>query len=217
VISGTIPGHADYSIAPRSAARYAIGNGGAAFRTGVLQVLPNDMSPVGLLIFSYRANGITVTEASVPASRPGSAFRLYVERESGIALANLSGSPANVALELRDLGGELVGISTMTLASNAQRPLFLRELPQFASLPADFQGVLRVTGPSLAVIGLRSRYNERGDVLITTTPPVRETEPPPTGVVVFPHLVNGGGYTTQLVLYGTRSGRSSGLIEFSWR
>jgi hypothetical protein len=65
------------------------------------------------------------------------------------------------------------------------------------------------------VIGLRGRYNERGDFLITTTPPTNELTPAPTTDLFFPHFADGGGYTTQFILYnGSSDQSSSGVIRF---
>jgi hypothetical protein len=62
---------------------------------------------------------------------------------------------------------------------------------------------------------LRGRYNERGDFLITTTPPALETSQPTTMELFFPHLANGGGYTTQLILFSGAAGQSaSGSVRF---
>jgi hypothetical protein len=53
------------------------------------------------------------------------------------------------------------------------------------------------------VAGLRGRYNERGDFLITTVPLSSELSTTSSAEVVFPHLVDGDGYTTQFVLFST--------------
>jgi hypothetical protein len=44
--------------------------------------------------------------------------------------------------------------------------------------------------------------NERADFLVTTTPPVNEDFIPVENAV-FPQVVDGGGFTTQFILYGT--------------
>jgi hypothetical protein len=42
-----------------------------------------------------------------------------------------------------------------------------------------------------------------------------ESDSPPAGELVIPHLVDSGGYTTQLILYGAYAGQNSaGLIQF---
>ena len=96
--------------------------------------------------------------------------------------------------------------------------MFLNEVQGFASLPASFKGVLRAITPSaggIAMIGLRGRYNERGDFLITTTSPVLESSNPPAGEIFFPHFVDSGGYTTQFILFSGSAGQSSsGTLRF---
>jgi hypothetical protein len=65
------------------------------------------------------------------------------------------------------------------------------------------------------VIGLRGRYNERADFLITTTPPVNEGSTASTAEIVFPHFAEAGGYTTQFILFSsTPSQSSSGVFRF---
>jgi len=61
----------------------------------------------------------------------------------------------------------------------------------------------------ISAIGLRSRYNERADFLITTTPPLTETDVATSADRVLPHLVNGGGYTTQFIFLSGSPGRAS--------
>ena len=122
--------------------------------------------------------------AGVPASPAGNAFRVYVEAsdstQSGIAIMNTSTSSAPVRIELMDLGGSSIAGTTINLGGNAQLAGFLTEIPGFQSLSLPIQGSLRITSASpIAVLGLRSRTNERGDFLITTTPPVSENNPTP--------------------------------------
>ena len=54
----------------------------------------------------------------------------------------------------------------------------------------------------ISVIGVRGRYNERDDFLITTTPAIAEDAAADPRPLYVPHFVNGGGYTTQFVLFG---------------
>jgi hypothetical protein len=68
---------------------------------------------------------------------------------------------------------------------------------------------------SIAAVGLRGRYNERNHFLLTTTAPVDENSQPSTSEGVFPHFVDGGGYTTQFVLFSGLAGQpSAGLLRF---
>ena len=72
----------------------------------------------------------------------------------------------------------------------------------------------------VATIGLRARYNERDEFLITTLPVANENDEYFRSVAqysnfVFPHFVDGAGYTTQFVLFsGWKSGPASGILEF---
>src|SRR5262249_38590898 len=152
-------------------------------------------APIGVAVFSFKNAGVTVTEAGVQALRPATAFRLYAESsgstqqigsiQTGIALANPSSSTALVTFEVTTITGVSTGLNgSIVLGGNGQAAMFLRQIPGFTLLPDPFQGVLRVSTVSsagISVVGLRGRYNERGDFLITTTPPTNESAALPTG------------------------------------
>ena len=115
-----------------------------------------------------------------------------------------------MTFELTDLNGTPTGLTGSTsVPGNGQIALFLNQIEGFESLMLPFRGVLRIsTGSSsgVSVVGLRGRYNERTDFLITTTPPSNEADTASTSEFLFPHLVDSGGYTTQFVLFsGTGS------------
>lgn len=219
--AGTPSSNMSYSIAAHSARQFATSGSGDAVRTGAVRVAPalNNASPAGSLVFSYRKAGILLTEAGVSATPAGTAFRVYVESgdaiQSGLAITNTSSNPANVRLELINLSGASVSTTTVSLPANAQMSKFLNELPGFQTLNSPIQGLLRITSTSpITVVGLRSRINERGDFLITTTPPIAEGASP-TPELFFPHFVDSGGYTTQFILF-TAGSRDSvkGTIRF---
>jgi hypothetical protein len=67
----------------------------------------------------------------------------------------------------------------------------------------------------VAVVSLRTRYNERGEFLITTTPATNEGSPSSSAELVFPHIVDGGGYATQFALFSGISGQATtGTLRF---
>jgi hypothetical protein len=184
-------------------------------------------TPAGLLIFSFVNNGVTISEAGVLAVQESHAFRFYVETngplqgepgyvQSGFAISNSSSLPASVRLELLGLDGTATGFAaTKIVPPMGQLALFLNEIPAFQSLRNPFRGFLRVTGPAVAVTGLRARYNERRDFLFTSTPAGAEGAAASAGELVFPHFADGGGYTTQFILYGGSVGqRSNGNLHF---
>jgi len=220
--SGTTLNSAAYSIPARASQRLQTPGTATTISTGSVRITPaaNTSAPSGVAIFSFSNNGITVAQAGVPAVAVSTAFRLYAETgssiQTGIAVVNTSNNSANVSLELSRLDGSSTGLTaSLPIPSNGQKAVFLSEIPEFASLRTPFQGVLRVSSSSsISVIGLRSRYNERNDFLITTTTSVNEATPS-NGPLFFPHIVDSGGYTTQFILFSARPGApSSGTLQF---
>jgi len=215
-----------FSIPRRSSFKLITFGTGMSVQTGSVQVLPasGSIAPTSVAIFSFRQNDVTVSEAAVPAVS-GTGLRMYVEAsgvpkatgsiQSGIAVANLSSNSASVTFELTTLDGVSLASTSQTLPANGQVARFLNEI--FASLVLPVRGVLRITttGSGVSVVGLRGRYNERGDFLITTTPARNEGVASTADPMVFPHLVNGGGYSTQFILFSGSAGQSaSGKLQF---
>jgi hypothetical protein len=234
-VNVSIGGHSDssfsYSIPGASSQKLATSGASSSTAQGSVRVVPaTGAAPVALVVFSYRPATTTVTEAGVPVTS-GTGFRLYVESagtigqsgniQTGIAVANTStSSSASVTFDITDLSGASAGLppASLTLRPSGQQAAFLSQL--FPSLPSSFKGVLRITTPDsgISVVGLRGRYNERQpvpDFLITTTTPSNEAGPVVTNELLFPHLVNGGGYTTQFILFsGTAGQTASGNLRF---
>jgi virginiamycin B lyase len=214
----------DYTLASRSSRSLALSRG-ATMRVGSARVTPapNNKTPSGLLILSFKRDGVTVSEAGVPAVAAATAFRMYAEGSNsvytGLAIANLSPDPASVNLELMTLAGAATGsLGTATIPGRGQTSTLLGQIQGFGNLVLPFQGLLRISTASqagIAVTGLRGRNNERGDFLITATPPVSESNSTSGSEMLFPHLVDGGGYATQFVLFSGSAGQSSsGIVRF---
>ena len=134
---------------------------------------------------------------------------------SGVAIANASVTQSiSVDLELTKLDGSSSGIpkQTITLGPSQKTARFLFQL--FPTLPATFQGLLRVTSTgTITMVGLRLRVNSRGELLSTTVPPVDETAPVSSAPVIFPHIADSGGYTTQFILYGPTGLATNGTLQ----
>ena len=214
-----------YTIPRQSSFRLLTSGTATGTTAGSVRVTPTGVAPSALVVFSFRQNAVTVSQAGVPAIK-GSAFRIYVEAtgsgtavgtiQTGLAIANLSPASAMATLELMNLDGSSTGlVQTVTLPGNGQVAKFAHEL---FTLPFPFRGILRVSGggPSgFSIVGLRGRYNERGEFLLTTTSPSNEDGTPTMAELLFPHLANGGGYTTQFILFSGTSGQvSSGNLRF---
>lgn len=222
-IDGRVGNSFEYTIPARGSTRLRTAGAGTGIQTGSVRIVTTNRQPEAVAIFSFKNGGITVTEAGVPAIPSSSAFRMYVEAggavQSGLAVMNLSNSPATVNFELTTLAGTSTGLTgVLTVPANGQIARFLNEIPGFAAVPLPFKGVLRASTSSaggISMVGLRGRYNERGDFLITTTSPVVESSSPPAGELVFPHFVDSGGYTTQFILFSGYAGQSSaGTIRY---
>jgi len=166
---------------------------------------------------------VVITEAAVAATAPSSAFRLYVEKDNiirtGFAIANPGTAVAQVTYELTDLNGAPVGNAltiTRPIGSNSQVSMFIDQLPGFENLPVPFRGVLRIstTGAGISVSGLRGRYNERGEFLMSTAQPVDENAPSTSSDLFFPNFLQSGGFTTRFVLFPRSNLPTSGQLEF---
>ena len=119
-------------------------------------------------------------------------------------------------LELIDMNGASVAGTTFALAGNAQVASFVSEISGLQMLSLPFRGLLRLTSTSpVAVVGLRSRNNERGDFLVATTPPVPEGTSSGGSELFFPHFADAGGYTTQFIIFSNSTGRFlNGSVRF---
>lgn len=209
-----------YAIPARGGGRFTSSGSGAVVHSGFVSIMPaqGTAAPEGSLLLTYRKDGVRVTEAAFPATHPGTAFRIFIEADdkvqSGIAIANPSFAAATVRLELIGLSGTSISTTTLTMEPRAQISKFLSELPGFQSLSLPVQGVLQITSSTpIDVAGLRSRVNERGDFLITTTPPVAASSS--GSELVFPHFADGGGYRTQFIMSGDGSQNSmEGTMKF---
>jgi hypothetical protein len=214
-----------YAIAPRSSFVVTVGRRDNALRVGSAQVLPDpgNPAPYAAARYSLASGGVVVSETGVVAIHAAQAFRLYVEAASGpagriqtaIAIANPSPDAVSVRIEPFDLSGNATAApATVMIPGFGEIAAFASEM--LRSLPADFQGVLRITASvPVAVAGLRARYNERGDFLTAATPAVDETKRASTSELVFPQVVDGGGYTMQFVLMSGSAGQSSsGIVQF---
>ena len=216
----------NYSIPPHSAQRLTTSNPPGGLAVGSVRVTPDSGTPApsGLVVFSFDSGGKTVSEAGVPALPQGSAFRVYVEAagtpgqagstRSGLAITNAGDTVNTVTLEVTHLDGSLaVAPKTVELPPSGQIARFIDEI---FTLPDNFSGVLRVTSTGdVAVVGLRLRSNENGELKMTTTPPSNETGPSTTADLFFPHFADSGGWSTQFILYSGTAGQAvSGTLRF---
>ena len=221
---GSTGSNFDYSIHPRSSQRFTTSNPSGELKAGSVRAVPDsgNAAPSGLVVFSYAPAGKTLSEAGVSALPKGSAFRVYVEASgmpgqagsirSGLAITNAAATPSTVTLEVTHLDGSLaVPATTLALPPSGQIARFLDEI---ISLPDNFSGVLRVTSTGdVAMVALRLRVNERGELKMTTTSPSNEMDPSTSEDRFFAHLAESVGWSTQFILFsGTAGQNSSGTL-----
>lgn len=197
-----------YAIAARGSTRVRTPGTSSSINTGLVRVTPDGTAtPGGALIVSFRRDGVTVSEASFGIAPPATEYLSYVETgdsvSSGIAIANAGRSPTSVTAELYSESGERLAVANLgAIPVDGQLPMFVNEIAALR-VPRHFSGILRLTSSEpegIIVAGLRGRTNERGDFLLATTPPQASTMPV-LPVAAFPHIADGGGYSTQFVFF----------------
>jgi len=222
-VNGLTASMFNYSIPGHSMARLVTSGIAAAVQAGSVRITPsgnniqnlspNSNVPGVVAILSYRnPAGVLVSEASIAGTPSGTAFGIYVESsgvtgepgsiQSGLAIANPSATAVTITIQMTRLDGSPSGLAprTLTVPAGGQATRLINEI--FPTLPSGFKGIARLTAPSsLSVAALRTRYNERQDFLITTTPPLNESLPA-LPELIFPHVVSGQGYSTNIVVFG---------------
>ena len=218
----------EYAIAADSAQRFTTSNPVGRIASGSVRATPTSgASPSGLLVFAFTADGKTVSEAGLPALGGATGFRVPVEARgvprqpgsirTGLAIANTSDEQVRVSLEVtRPDGSLLLPLGSLTLAPLGQTSHMLDEI---IALPDEFTyGLLRVRATGeVAVVVLRIRINERGELKTTTIWPSNELDPASSEDRYFAHLADSDGWTTELVLFsGTVGEASAGTLSLFW-
>jgi hypothetical protein len=211
-----------YTIPVGGALRLETQGMGPTMRTGFVSVTGNGVAaPKTTVLFSYRRNGITVTEASAPANFPPSGQAAYfygevldadasnLESQTGFAVLNRSQGPVTVTVRLTNLDGSVAANGAFTLQNGQRTSLFLTQVPGLENLSKPFRGMVQLFAPdSLAMyfLALRGTVNERGDFVLSATPSSvlnnlgmgNYSFQGGTGVA---HLAFGLGYTAQFIAY----------------
>jgi hypothetical protein len=152
-------------------------------------------------------------------------FVIYAEKSAtldtsgstrtALAITNTSVETATVELTFRgfDDPGTLSS-ARVEIPPDGQFAAFIDELEEFQSVfKSAFRGSLQISSSApVSVTGLRTRYNDRGDLLITATPPLIETVSL-NRPLFLPHIVGYTGYTTEIILFGRGSEPVSGSVR----
>jgi sugar lactone lactonase YvrE len=223
-----------------SATSYTAGLNGTTQTGYATATINTGAAPYGTAVFSFKQNGVTVSEAGVPASPPTTAACIFIDYRStvaaipgrssagtvnidtGIAVVNYGSATANLTYTLRNVAGGTLATGHGTLAAGAHFATFIDQLnavaPDFV-LPANFETAtqfasLEISSDQLvSVLALRMTTNQRNEALFTTTPTADLTKAATNSVISFPQFADGGGYTTSLILLNTSNATETGTLQ----
>jgi hypothetical protein len=189
--------------------------------SGWAQILPDGgtMAPMGAGIFSFTREGILVTQSGAPSAAQTTHARIYVDtsggHDTGLAIVNPEGTAMEVMVKAFQMDGATqVGARAglIRLAGNGHAAAFVGQL--ISGLPSGFTGVLDISSTSaFAALTLRSLVNIRNDFLLTTFP-IADFKKTVSAPLIFPQIVNGEGYQTQIILLSTSSASSIVTIAY---
>ncbi len=216
---GTPASSFPYSISPGGVFVFETDGSPSTTRGGWAQVTPDSgtSAPVGAGVFSYSQGGILVTQSGIPAATPTTHARIYVDttgqHNTGLAIANPSETSLNVGITAFQSDGTTgAGSGSVPLVPLGHAAAFAGQF--IAGLPSGFKGVLDITAPQpFVALTLRSLENSRGDFLLTTMP-IADFNQAPAAPMVFPQIVNGGGYGTEIILLSTAGGSTVAVDYF---
>jgi glucose/arabinose dehydrogenase len=223
-VDGMNVSQAAYAIPPRSSRKLRAGSEDSlsTARSSIVTPDPSQATPSVGTVYAYASNGITISMTGSGAVPPSTDFDVYAQIDSassietGVAIANPSNEPVDVNYGLVRLDGSSSGLTgQISIGPHGQTVWFVSELPGASDLSLPFKGVLHLSSStSITALAIRGRYNERGEFLLSTTPPA-DASSIPGNETFIPQVVSGGGYSTEIVLYDLQGGKPvSGNIYF---
>ncbi|MBI3939284.1 MAG: hypothetical protein HY315_00480 [Acidobacteria bacterium] len=187
--------------------------------SATVEVTPGSFAPVASAVLRIFANNVLITEAGVAAAELTSSGRLLVEakkmRNTGFAVTNPSVTdPLLLNVSLRNIDGLATGLSTvLEIPPGGQIAKFAKDL--FPSVQVPFVGVLDLSGSSnFAATALRQTTNPRSEPILTTVPLANLVRQTGEDTLIFPHLVQGAGFQTEIILLDTAGAPLAGTARF---
>jgi formylglycine-generating enzyme required for sulfatase activity len=203
----------------------------AATLTGYAKISKASGSSIyGTSVLSYAPSGVVIAEVGVPPSPPTLSARIFIDYRfgppyavnTGVGIANAGTAAARITYTLRDLSAREIGTGHGTLVAGAHNAAFIdgfNDLAPDLVLPPDFAsktqfGSLEIASDQpVSIIALRMTTNQNNEVRFTTTPVADLSLMPGSGLIYFPQFVNGGGYTTTVILLNTSNAPESGELR----
>ncbi len=236
--AGTQGGALCCSMPPMSSTAIDLRTGGAAearsagsnevAKAGYAKVaIESGETPYGTAVLSSKQNGITVSEAGIPASPPTTRARLLIDYRSGvsghgdagtvdidtgIAIVNYGSAAANISYALHNLKGTRIASGRGIVAAGAQLASGFNLPPEFPT-STGFGSLEISSDQPVSIVALRETTNQRKEGLFTTTPVADLTQPLAADPIYFPQFADGGGYATALVLLNTSGGVETGTLQ----
>ena len=219
--AGTQDSSLSYSIAPGGVFVFQSDGGPADAVAGAIQVIPypNTFAPSGAGVLSYSRAGNLITESGIPSATLTTHALIYIDtstgHNTGIALAATGTAGATLTLKAFQRNGSTAagsGAATVVLPANGHKAAFIDQF--VTGLPAGFTGVLDISSPAqFAALTLRSLVNTRGDFLLTTFP-IADATQDASSPIIFPQVVDGSGYATQVILLSPRGSSNASLYFY---
>ena len=165
----------------------------------------------GLAIFKYKPTG---QEAVLPLeTRNAGSYLLAFDNTgvlaTGLAIANLATSPANVGVVIRDDTGAQIGSGTIRLAAQGQNSFMLTDSTNGFPITANKRGTVEFETPQggqISVFGLRAN----GAAL--TSLPVLANVGATGGTIA--QVASGGGWQTVFTLVNTGTAPANTTLRF---
>jgi photosystem II stability/assembly factor-like uncharacterized protein len=196
-----------YSISPGGLFRFQTDGSFSNQKVGWVRLNPDDQTstPIGAGVFGFNPVNVLTTESGIPSLLSTTHARIFIDlsgkHNTGLAVANLDAAASNITIRAFQTDGktpEGESQELLQLAALGHDAKFVTQI--ISGLPENFMGILDVSSSTpFAAVTIRSLYNEREDFLISTFPVADVTLPAPSPIL-FPHVADGEGYTTQFIL-----------------
>ncbi len=203
----------NFAISPGGIARYEASSSGGLV-AGYAK-LASSIPLSGAALFKTMAGEVIQSEAGVGLSRPATSFLIYIDNSnygnSGYAIANTGGLPANLTLTLRDNRGQPKATADIRLEPGTHLAEFAFQ--RFAQIAGEgFEGSIEF-GSDQPVEAVALRYDNPAQDVFSTIPVLSEI-PVRSTTLYFPQVADGGTYRTNFILVNPSSAATTAHVEF---